>query len=986
MVKIKINNNKNMSQLSIASPGVQITELDQSIIARPIGATDIYIMGLADQGPTNEPILVSSISDYESTFGAPTTPAERYLYQSAKQILNSPGNLNVIRLPYGSESGIGYTNSYSALVYPFVISGVYVNTNGVTTVEVQDGGQGYEVPPTLEFVGGGNTNASHDPVFFAKAFANLDLATGSITSVNIINSGYDYIGVPTVTVTSNNQNTVNVNGVTSPASYGITSISVSLCSQDTNYTLAYPYSGFDNIPNVIINGGTPNYAAVATVNLGDSNSALANTVTSINVLQKGYGYDSQASITVTLSGYSTQLSDSLIYTLPHESVTIDNVFVPAQLNASVDTVQFDSYLFADNVGYNIGEPESILLTDEQYDNLKNGNISWSPYYSAVDLTDFNNIGYAGFVVVNASKTSIDDAYEGKYLILADTSTFNPATEYNCITGIKTVAYNQSSTPTYQEFSLVPNSRFNFSLTQAASAYSQLSLSKTIETYPIGYTFSKKQYKDSLVVALIDIKSSQYNASTSTLTYNVNEVFTGSFNYNRTQQSPNGGTPLSFFIDNVINNNSKNLRAFTNPNISKQSDWNGADGYPVNYISVNSAAQNAYPSGVYRANTDVNAKDLGNLPLKVQNVLSILNNDESINIDIIADCGLSTIWTGAYVMQKNGDAPLNTNYFDDNYPVSIYQTSVGYTHTAPDDIDPAASANPNYSDLLDQYQGITQLFVEFANSRKDHLYISDPLRYIFIQGKNTKISSRKYTSTTPIYGSLQLPYDFTTDIYWPLANLYDNIQSSYVATYGNWVNGYDVYLDSPVWLPPSGWVASIIASSSQQNYPWTAPAGFSRATLTGITDVAINPVQRQRDQLYKINVNPIAFFNSDGYVVYGQKTMWRQPSAFDRINVRRLFLTLEKETQKLLKYFVFEPNTLSTRNRLKGALIPTFDKAKLNDGLYDYLIICDESNNTPDVIDNNELAVSIYIKPVRTAEFILADFIATRTGINFTELV
>ena len=115
-------------------------------------------------------------------------------------------------------------------------------------------------------------------------------------------------------------------------------------------------------------------------------------------------------------------------------------------------------------------------------------------------------------------------------------------------------------------------------------------------------------------------------------------------------------------------------------------------------------------------------------------------------------------------------------------------------------------------------------------------------------------------------------------------------------------------------------------------------------------------------------------------------MYRKPSAFDRINVRRLFLTLEKETQALLKYYVFEPNDFATRNRLKGSLIPIFDQAKLNDGCYDYLLVCDTTNNTPDVIDNNELKISIYIQPVRAAEFILADFVATRTGVNFSELI
>jgi phage tail sheath protein FI len=100
----------------------------------------------------------------------------------------------------------------------------------------------------------------------------------------------------------------------------------------------------------------------------------------------------------------------------------------------------------------------------------------------------------------------------------------------------------------------------------------------------------------------------------------------------------------------------------------------------------------------------------------------------------------------------------------------------------------------------------------------------------------------------------------------------------------------------------------------------------------------------------------------------------------------LFLYLEKNTQAVLKFFLFEPNTFTTRTRLIGALTPIFETARINDGLYAYQIVCDERNNTPDVIDANELRVSLYIQPVRTAEFILADFIATRTGVNFNELI
>jgi phage tail sheath protein FI len=111
-----------------------------------------------------------------------------------------------------------------------------------------------------------------------------------------------------------------------------------------------------------------------------------------------------------------------------------------------------------------------------------------------------------------------------------------------------------------------------------------------------------------------------------------------------------------------------------------------------------------------------------------------------------------------------------------------------------------------------------------------------------------------------------------------------------------------------------------------------------------------------------------------------------PSAFDRINVRRLFLVLEKATKQALQYFVFEPNTFTTQTRLVNTITPLFDRALNTNGLYAYQIVCDNRNNPPAVIDNNQLNVSIYIQPVRTAEFILCDFIATQTGVNFNEII
>jgi phage tail sheath protein FI len=134
------------------------------------------------------------------------------------------------------------------------------------------------------------------------------------------------------------------------------------------------------------------------------------------------------------------------------------------------------------------------------------------------------------------------------------------------------------------------------------------------------------------------------------------------------------------------------------------------------------------------------------------------------------------------------------------------------------------------------------------------------------------------------------------------------------------------------------------------------------------------------------LNPVANFPNEGFAIFGQKTMQAKPSAFDRINVRRLFLYLQKATMNTVKYFVFEPNTLFTRTQVLNVLRPIFEEVKNTQGMFDYLLVCDERNNSPDVIDRNELVIDIYIKPTRAAEFILVNFYATRTGQDFSELV
>lgn len=211
-------------------------------------------------------------------------------------------------------------------------------------------------------------------------------------------------------------------------------------------------------------------------------------------------------------------------------------------------------------------------------------------------------------------------------------------------------------------------------------------------------------------------------------------------------------------------------------------------------------------------------------------------------------------------------------------------------------------------------------------------------------------------------------------------------SSYGAIYGNWKYQYDKYNDVYRWLPISGDAAGIYARTDNQRDPWFAPAGLNRGQIKNVVKLAFNPNRAQRDTIYKSQVNPVVSFASDGPVIFGQKTLQTKPSAFDRVDVRRLFIILEKAISTAAKYFLFEKNTAFTRRQLVGMIEPFLRMVKGREGIYEFHVECSEINNTSQVIDANELACDIYIQPSKTAEFISLTFIATRTGVDFSEYI
>ena len=211
-----------------------------------------------------------------------------------------------------------------------------------------------------------------------------------------------------------------------------------------------------------------------------------------------------------------------------------------------------------------------------------------------------------------------------------------------------------------------------------------------------------------------------------------------------------------------------------------------------------------------------------------------------------------------------------------------------------------------------------------------------------------------------------------------------LDTNYAATYYPWVKIVDRNTNLPVWVPPSVVLAGTIAYTDKVAHEWFAPAGLNRGGLTTVLEAQTRLTHSERDELYEDRVNPIASFPGQGVCVWGQKTLQGRPSALDRVNVRRLLIRLKKFIASSSRYLVFEQNTSATRNRFLNIVNPYLEQVQSNSGLSAFRVVMDDTNNTPEVVDRNQLIGQIFIQPTRTAEFIVLDFVVQPTGATFPE--
>ena len=210
-------------------------------------------------------------------------------------------------------------------------------------------------------------------------------------------------------------------------------------------------------------------------------------------------------------------------------------------------------------------------------------------------------------------------------------------------------------------------------------------------------------------------------------------------------------------------------------------------------------------------------------------------------------------------------------------------------------------------------------------------------------------------------------------------------SSYAAVDSSALYVYDKYNDVFRYIGAAGHMAGLCANTDSVADAWFSPAGVNRGQLLGVTKLAFNPKQADRDALYKERINPLVSLPGQGTILFGDKTLLSKPSAFDRINVRRLFNTLEKAISTAAKAQLFEFNDEFTRAQFKNLVEPFLRDVKGRRGLTDFLVVCDSTNNTSQVVDSNQFVADIFVKPARSINFITLNFVATRTGVEFTEI-
>ena len=780
----------------------------------------------------------------------------------------------------------------------------------------------------------------------------------------------------------------------------------------------------------------------------------------------------------TISGLSeTDITEKIIFSFitAHE----EGVSYSGQ-QQNVPSTAVNSY--EKDVTYVIGSPVTYQVSlSEYYEILTNTQWSEIPYdftgkFTTTALTDndepetvtkfahFDALGHAAFIVLNTSRSIINEAQEGLYLGITDNMFITPSDEYefNAITDVRYTkdtydAVEDNKMGMIDTIDSIGNfnslkGKLNFKLEGNSSG----SISKILSRDIVAKDISGDSFNDTISMALFNLSKTADDSEMPKLGASIREKYNWSFGKSRMMTAADSTKPVSYFAENVVED-SKNIAIMMNKFVAEKAyvDGDGAvrgkmrvfgdkllgnlerleksclrktvdditfSQTEVNAIEFAKSAQNSIAewekivskAGVTpgflkskfkshsittAATIDVNdkygkfqplnsliafsaytpgeseSKSIGEVPAKLERALSLVENDELYpDIDIVLESGLGTIYINAKGdLDENGETK-SAEAFDETKVLK--------------GLEDLRTSRTTISDLAqnvkENYVAVQNVFLQFANSqvnggRGDCFYISDIPRGILIKGKDTKVTTLYGTKIDGnSYGlSESVNHSFPTSVYSPINHTFDGIVSSYMSTYAQWVKILDKHSAKKVWIPISGYIAANMCATDTVYGPWYAAAGLRRGVINGTLDYAISPNVSQRTDLYKICINSVPKIPNYGVTIWGIRTMSKAATAFDQNTCRRTFLYMEKKVKQLLRYYLFEPNNSYTRLQIYNDIDPFLQSVKNGGGVYAYTLVCDTTINTPEVINNGDLAIRITAAPTRTAENIVVEFVANK---------
>lgn len=436
-----------------------------------------------------------------------------------------------------------------------------------------------------------------------------------------------------------------------------------------------------------------------------------------------------------------------------------------------------------------------------------------------------------------------------------------------------------------------------------------------------------------------------------------ESFIGSLDREARDETTNA----KIFIDDIVNTNSDFISLFSNANIPR-----GNDPSPKGIKNGDTfmiANQTACSMGFYESDMTKHIHVTNSIYNPILKIFEKYSDRNVLDIDLIVDGGVSNI--AQFIASTCRINPITNNIV--NEPFSRFgfydlESPTAYLYNS---LDTHSQVNI--------WKKVIQRYDEFVKTtRKDCLFIADGPRPFCLEGDSKIVRPSKPKNT--IKNSILPKLKYVSNV----------VNSSYSAGYLNWFWSLDHSTGDYMWMPPSIKALGVYLYTDTYGTFWDAPAGLNRGKITDTLDVAFNPTNDEAGQIYINSWNYAISYPLDGIVLEGQKTFQRNKTALDRVNVRRLMLGMEKTLRSMLKYFNYEGNTEFLRRRIYDVVDRYLNQVRANDGISEYIVVCDERNNTPENIDNNELHIAIAIKPIKSIEFIILGFLCTNQSVDVEE--